>query len=871
MLLLFVGLLLAIAGAWFAMHPKRLDIHVGLDAPGGHLQVFPHLGGYSEITSRQTPLEGGGVHDYPLRLQAPKLPKVVRIDPGNARGAIDLQYIAFSDGHRKARIEGSRLRKAITLRHDLAWASPTGNLTAIGEDPWFEIAVPDDMLASSRSMRHAGWAACALGLLFGIGVMGFHARRIANVIHAAMRKRSWLWPPVAIAIAGIAILSVLGLPPGGLLQDPLRGLRYGAQLFLAAALLSVIGAVLLDLLGLSSRIPRFSRLFLWLTMGQCGLVAYLYLRSLLCSVGIAPVGAWEVWSIAALCGYRLWHGQRRRGSALPCRGLAMQLGMLAAICLVIADRELPRAVMLSSDPDTHAFLSRQILDLGFLPWSGDQVFDYPGGSAFLGAIWSWLSGLDPRNTITALPLIACFTGALLLAEAIAQRHPRPDAHAASLLTALALTAAAFLFPVVIQYAHMEGAGRQISFMFAAALPALWLGSDQGSVRAGKAIIVPAALVLLALAALNPIGPVMPGIVLGAFWLNASLRDKRFHPSLLAAPLAVLLLLLDPYYQGLFTGAGSNPKITVIAGYEALSGTEILANWPGYYLRWRELASLLFRLLPWHPLPTFALLLIAVGLPALLLGKRTFPARVVLSAIALVVVLLACAGLFFTLRTDPRGYLLADYFDFSITQYKAILLVLLASTAASAAITRGWTWRTLVIAGMGTVIIALGMRTQQEIMAGPRHAYCGSLGCVSENDKAVLEMMRKAMPRNSTREKVLLPNMFHRSSRELWVFPVAGARALPFSGTLEPAFFYYQGDKDFTSQAYMDNVCRQFNRSWLLQHRIGYIFLPESRASACIRGMESLTKSEKVIFHVGNAYLLRISTGSATPPQASPVP
>lgn len=865
-LFLFAGLFLALMGAWIALHPKELDVHVGLNVPAreGYLQVFPYAGGYDEATSRQVALETDGPHDYHLALPATRLPKVLRIDPGSAPGPIDLRYIAFSNGRESTRLEGTPLREAMTLRHDLAWESAADGLVATGLDPWFEIMVPDSILASSRQTRHAGWAVCALGALFCIGIMVFRARRIAHIVRVAMHEQPWLWSCLAATVAGTVVLSALGLPPTGLMQDPLRGLRYGAQLFLAATVLSVIGAALLDMLGLPSRLPRSSRLFLGLAIGQCGLIAYLYLRSLLPAIGVGGAGAWEIWAIAILCGYYLCRRHRWSDSLLHARDLSIQLGLLAAVCLVIADRELPREVMLSSDPDTHAFLSRQILYLGFLPRSGDLAFDYPGGSAFLGAMWSWLSGLDPRNTTTALPLIACLTGALLLAEAVAQRCSRPDARIASLLTGLALTMAAFLFPVFREYAHMEGAGRQISFMFAAALPALWIGSDRSTVDSGKAIIIPLGLVLLTLAALNPIGPIMPGIVLGAFWLEASLRNRRLHPSILAAPLAVGLLFLDPYYQGLLAGAGSNPKITIVANYKELSGFEILARWPGYYVQGKELVALLFRLLPRHPLPTFALLLAAIGLPAFLLGKRSLKASVLVATAALLLALLACAGLFAIVRTDPRGYLLAGYFGFSITQYKAILLILLASAAAAAATMKGWKWRTILVVGLGTFATAWGMRTQQESMHAPRHAYCGSMGCASENDMAVLEMMRKAMPHGTESSKVLLPNIPHQTHQEAWIFPVAGARALPFAGTLDPAFFYYQGDRAFTTQSYMDNVCVHFNRRWLLQHRIGYIFLPENRDSACIMGMESLIASEKVIFRSGNAYLLEISPIAAEP-------
>lgn len=860
-LLLFFGLFLALAGGWLATRPQSLSIEISATAPGGtYLQVFPFNGGYSESNSLQVPLNAGKLKVYRLTLQSPRLPKVVRVDPGNATGTIELGHITFTSFSRSSRLEGDPLRAALILRNDLHW-DLRGNLIANGQDPWFEVPVPADVLAGPRTARRTGNAMAILGLLLLTVVMVMRGKQVVLQLgQVAARLPSPLWMIPATATTGIVVMAALGLPAEGLLHDPLRGGRYGAQLFTAALLLSVIGAALLDVLRLPPRLPGLARLFLSLAMGQCGLVAYLYLRSMLSAMGAPGVGRIEVWMLAIAAGSWLWHRRHRRAAATGISGLAVQLGMLAAICLVVADRELPRIVMLSSDPDTHAFLSQRILSLGFLPWSGDVVFDYPGGSAFLGASWSWLSGLDPRNTITALPLIACLTGAMLLAETVALQHPHPRAMPAALLTALALTTAAFLFPLFSQYAHMEGTGRQICFVFAAGMPALWIGSAAPAVRTGWALVVPGTLLLLTLASLNPIGPVMPGIVLGALWLNASLRERRLHPAVLALPLTLLLLLLDPYYQGLLHGAGSNPKITVTAHYTKLSLAELLAQWPTAYTRHAaELGKPLFWLMPWHAAPTFLLLLLPIGIVFLLVARPRLSRDALLASVALLIATAACAGLFFALRNDPRGYLLHGYFGFSIAQHEFILLALLACSATAVATARGLAARALAIAGIACFAIAFGTRSQQEFMRTPRHAYCGSLGCASANDLAVLENMRDEMHGGLSAKKVLLPNLSLHTANEDWVFPVGGARALPFVDGLEPAFFYYQGDKDFSSSSYQDNVCRQLNRDWLARHRIGYVFLPENRTQACISGMESLITSERIVFQAGDAYLLELST------------
>ncbi|WP_157722775.1 hypothetical protein [Stenotrophomonas pictorum] len=94
-LLLFFGLFLALAGGWLNTRPYSLAIEISLNAPGGpYLQIFPFAGGYSEANVRQVPLQAGRQVVHRLSVQSPRLPKVVRIDPGSAVGMIELQYLA---------------------------------------------------------------------------------------------------------------------------------------------------------------------------------------------------------------------------------------------------------------------------------------------------------------------------------------------------------------------------------------------------------------------------------------------------------------------------------------------------------------------------------------------------------------------------------------------------------------------------------------------------------------------------------------------------------------------------------------------------------------------------------------------------------
>ena len=113
-LLLFFGLFLALAGGWLATRPQSLTIEISANAPGGpYLQVFPFAGGYSEANVLQVALNDGRLTDYRLTMQSPRLPKVVRIDPGSAAGTVELRQIGFASFSRISRMQGDALRAAI--------------------------------------------------------------------------------------------------------------------------------------------------------------------------------------------------------------------------------------------------------------------------------------------------------------------------------------------------------------------------------------------------------------------------------------------------------------------------------------------------------------------------------------------------------------------------------------------------------------------------------------------------------------------------------------------------------------------------------------------------------------------------------------
>lgn len=72
-----------------------------------------------------------------------------------------------------------------------------------------------------------------------------------------------------------------------------------------------------------------------------------------------------------------------------------------------------------------------------------------------------------------------------------------------------------------------------------------------------------------------------------------------------------------------------------------------------------------------------------------------------------------------------------------------------------------------------------------------------------------------------------------------------------------AFYYYQGDDDYTTENYVNHVCNTLDREWLRSEHIRYVFLPADRSTACLASMEALRATERVVASSGNSYLLEL--------------
>lgn len=871
-----IALLLVISGMgiWGTRHPTTVFVDMATDTGTVGQLFLATKSGYSERTA--VPFElwtGEKRHQYRIDFTAPRMPSTIRLDPGNTPGPVKIYGMRFVSGTAEIRLDTESLRTQLRLRNHLSMENGTGNaiiLTSSGNDPFLEVAIPAELKRLSRKSRALGASMIAAGLLTIVIPALVHPRRSVIAVRRAFAQGGI---SLFLLVAATTALLLGALQSGFAEYLPsLRGMRYGAALLAGALEFAAVGAACMKLLGLPVLRGNCSRLFLWIAIGQVALLLYVYLRSALhAAVPYLPLTAPELLAVVAAALVFLFRKPApiaqlaRQGK--QSRWWLMQLSMLTTICIVVADRELPRIVMLSSDPDIHAYLAQQLESIGGIPWKGEAVFGYPAGSPALVFSWAELSFLDVRNALSALPLLLSFLTALVIAEAMAVRSHRLPVRLLLLLTALGVTAAGLLVPLFSNYSHMEGAGRQMGILFMAIFPAALLGSPRmlsfQSTRWAPLILAS----LFALAALNPVNVVIPFIVVCAYILYAMLNGRRQSLGLALAMLALpLLLLLDPYYFDLFFGSkGSSPKIIITDSFGVLGTHQIFSGWKSGLLQAPgHVFSNLAKLMPAHKLPLFGVFLSVTAIAIVTLSKRRrvgFPA---MAAVMVPLAVIVCLqALFGAVSRDSRFYLLSPYFSLNLSQHKMLLLTIVSCVIVWLASLRKMHGGALFALAMALIFsIRLGTHAAQDYRSEPRYDYCGSLGCATDSDLKAMEQMEKLTAAgtgalSSTTGRVLVPNSVHDTRNEFWIFPSSGARALPFYGIPSVAFYYFQGDDDYTTQNYMDHVCKKLDRQWLKEQGINYIFLPSVRADACVAGMEQLPITEDVILKQGNTYLIKL--------------
>ena len=314
-----------------------------------------------------------------------------------------------------------------------------------------------------------------------------------------------------------------------------------------------------------------------LLLGQVVLILYCYARSALYPVlswGITPI---ELWAIAAIClviciathrhrftGHYLRVVLRRFGGIY----ILLPIAYMTCFCLT----ELPRATMLSSDPDDHAAWAHVIVQLGRIP-GGEESLGYPAGFAILNALYMQLSTLDAPTIVSIQPLIQTLIALLVLAEMAMEclktsgREKTRIAHPVTIAIVFGLFLVYFPYSFQSGRYYHEGMGRLSVIAFLAMIFSFWFAVLLQRFRARSAVSLAVLLVvmrilILLLVAFNPSSPLISFVITEALLLPCIPRGKVGKGLVVwVCALAVYAgVLADPYYYRLIANPAASADL-----------------------------------------------------------------------------------------------------------------------------------------------------------------------------------------------------------------------------------------------------------------------------------------------------------------------
>ncbi|QCO67084.2 hypothetical protein E5843_03550 [Luteimonas yindakuii] len=836
----------------------ELDAEIATSADG---QLFhSREGGYSEDRSQRFAIDVDARRVYRIELDDLR-PTSLRLDPGSAPGRIVLHEVRFQRGGREVRLGPAELASAVKPIGGMQIGTAGDGLpvVAVNADPHFELEVPEDLRNPARGSKSlvVFLLAAALGL-------AWWSRGVARVAATWIYSRHRVLVGLLVGVAGTLVL--LRLTGIGMVGDrPLQSLIAGTALMFAVVAFSVVGQVALRAMPGWSSAAGFP---VQAIVGQALLFCYVYVRSLPGAFGLPlPVTRYEIVALVVVAAVVLFRNRSSAPALTAERELGtFHLAIIYLLCVVVADRELPRLVMLSSDPDVHAFLGNQVVRFGGVPWQqgnwGEESFNYPAGTGVLIALWAWISQLDVRNAVSALSFITYPLGMLALASCASQREHIGLRMAAAFL-ALALLFSAYMLPLYGNYVHMEGLGRIVGFAFLAALAAMVVGVCRRGHAALAASAICAALVF-ALVCLNPVNFAGAGLLvgLGVVWLLAGGRWKA-AATLGASLSAILLVFVDPYFFGMLTGGAASEKV-------ALEGFSQVELGDGVRQGLHELlARPLFHLgsaveiMPGAPRPASVLL---VGVPvvawACILDRRDLW-RLAACSFAFVGVSAAALAVAHQFAADQRFFLLAPYLQVSLAQLKIIIVVALSVVMVMRVARSGRVAASIALAMVMIFASASVVGSGANFFLTPKKDYCGGVECPAADDIAVLQMLREHLDGSGTdpqerQDRLLIANRIVRLGGETWLFPSGAGRLAPYAGVGPVAFFYYQGDPDYTTRNYVAHVCERFDLAWLREQHVRYVLIPATPGDWCIHDHEGIASRWETVVSSGNAKVIDIT-------------
>lgn len=861
LLLLAMACVLLIYNA-LQSYPLVVEIDARVETSTAGQIFYSRNGAYSEDRSQRFELEVGRreIHRIPI---PGKLPRTVRFDMGDAPGEIMLYSIAFSRGGETIRIDPQRLAVLLQPMGGVAVGGVEDGLSVVSlnSDPHFALPVPDEL--RTPSLAKLLLAAAALLVLTGIA-WTCRSRLRSAVETVGMIRPGLLWSVVGV----LGILSILRITGVSLSGDrPLQSLLAGTALTLAIIAFSVLGRVALRA-GSRLRPARQFGFAGSAIVGQVVLFLYMYLRSLPEALGLPlPVTRVELLLLVLLCGVYMY---RRRHVQVWTSGdngqTLFQVAVLFVLCVAVADRELPRIVMLSSDPDSHAFFARQVMHFGSVPrqqgvW-GEESLNYPAGTGVLIAIWAWMSKLDVRDAASVLSFVTYCLAALALADGVV-RSDRGGVRVATSLLALALLFSAYMMPLHFNYVHMEGLGRVVAFQFLALVGIAVLAACRRTLSPHRAAVLLSVLMFV-LACLNPINVVAAGLMAGAgvLWL---FTDRRWRDglALLFSFVGVALVVIDPYFFGIVTGGAVVEKVALEGFGEVALMDGIRAGLANLVATPRTYLGPAMEIFPGGGRLGSILLLCGLALIWACILRRRGICRLTVSALAALLVASTAISISQQFGADKRFFLLAPYLPVALAQAKILVVMSLSIAIVDELASRKRLLAATIVGGALVLGSAAVIRPSANFYLMPKYDYCGGVECPAPDDVAVLEKFRthlaaEGVDPDTSEDRLLVANKVIRMGRELWLFPSGGGRLAPYSDVGPVAFFYFQGDPDYTTHNYVTYVCERFDVAWLREQKVRYVLIPAAEGEWCIHDVDALSLRWKTVAASGKARVIDLN-------------
>lgn len=639
-----------------------------------------------------------------------------------------------------------------------------------------------------------------------------------------------------------------------------------------------------------------------IALGQIFLVLYIYLRSVVSLLSEkalnfrAPVSLAEVILVVislTLITYKP-RSERVKSSADILAPFSGPLLILFLALTLFVFRELPREIALSTDPDQHTFFATQILRFGVVPFSqyewGARDFHYPSAFAVINFLWASISGLAALETVTLQPMLQCIIAVFSLLEFILLKLIRDTEIKYYFTVSAALVLLGLYFALLphgyqIAHYHLENAA-QISSLALIAISLIIsfiiLSSKWLDLANSNRLLWLLGIVAALLALMNPIYVVLPCFIFSICCLTVFIRLRSFTIIYCIVP-PIITLILDPYVCAQLLGAYSAPTTKLLQQSVISNQTDLnflaLLNKASTLLTANFYSLNSFLDLYNHPLlPHKTLLFLSLSLLILyFVVSRYFKLAIDQSLVSVIlyflllfpIPLVLFRSIFRAMPLSFNSEMIYTYFNASMEHTLYLLVfcclasILLMLYCLSSAKTLYLTISPLIC--LVLVFYLEPIRNDLSVTNTKARAnYCGSLGCLLNDDKAVLNELEKLFlaeyggtKSRTDPAKLLVLNRIWETRDEKWLVPVGAARVLPFYNTYPAAFYYFQADNDYSFSNYKRYICNRLNINWLKKRSIKYLFVPSQRDNYCLKALNKLMDSENVVFKQGQSALIKL--------------